>query len=87
MTGRGTGRSEEERRRSRIAAVKKFRVKEKREQEEREGRLEELRTEIPDREQRIAVYIQVHTGISRYIQVYPGIYRSVWDEYSDIRLY
>ena len=61
MTGRGTGQSEQEKKRSRNEAVKKFRVKEKIEKEEREGRLEELRTEIPDREQRIAVYIQVPT--------------------------
>ena len=78
MTGRGTGRSEEERRMSRNAAVEKFRVKEKREKEERERRLEELRTEIPDREQRIAVYIQVHTGIPRYFQVFPDIYTGIY---------
>ena len=78
MTGRGTGRSEEERRKSRNAAVEKFRVKEKREKEERERRLEELRTEIPDREQRIAVCIQVYPGISRYFQVFPDMYTGIY---------
>ena len=53
---------DEERMEKRRAAVKKFRDKEKKEKKEKEGRMEELKRENQEIQQRMAVHQQVRCG-------------------------
>ena len=61
--GRGNDKDRDEERRERNrAALKKFRDKEKKNKEEKEGRMEELKRENQEIEQRLAVHQQVRCG-------------------------